>query len=283
MKRYFVPGILVALCFAGSSYIVLESAGYYQKLYALAGLSVKMGWFTAILSEVFQLALVMLLPAGEKNQVKKLSLLVIIALIYIMTIFAAGMNIGKPLIEKWSQSRRQDKLFSMLMKEQDVLNRQVNLFNGQKQKVNTAISINAQRESFQEIKNHLEANGSINEILIQIELAALWLLRILIQLANLICGRFIVINWKENRNKLSNVLTESETPKKTKVIRQWKARYTRNEKGFIGILELDDGHFISVSPDGKRKYKSFQRALNFFNGSSFREKIPSRPTYQRSE
>ena len=198
MKRFFIPGILTALCLAGSGYIVLESAGYYQKLYAVAGLSVKMGWFTAILSEVFQLALVMLLPTGKKSQVKKLSLLVLIALIYIMTIFASGMNLGKPLIEKWSQSKRHEKLFSILMKEQEVLNGQVNLFNGQKQKVNTAISVQAQRKSFQEIKDHLEGKNSVNGILIQIELAALWLLRILIQLANLICGRFIVLNWKEN-------------------------------------------------------------------------------------
>jgi hypothetical protein len=278
MKRYFVPGILAALCLAGSSYIVLESAGYYQKLYVLAGLSSKMGWFTAILSEVFQLALVMLLPTGKENKAKRYSLLVIIALIYIMTIFAAGMNIGKPLIEKWSQSRRQDRLFSILMKEQEVLNQQVNLFNGQKQKVNTAISINAQRKSFQEIKNHLENKDSINEILIQIELAALWLLRILIQLANLICGRFIALKWKENLESMKTNRSESINPNRAKVIRQFKAKYTRNENGFIGILEFDDGSFVSVGPKGKRKYKSFQRALNFFNGSPYKDKIPNDPT-----
>jgi len=278
MKRFFIPGILVGLCFAGSSYIVLESAGYYQKLYALAGLSGVMGWYTAVLSEVFQLALVMLLPTGKESQVKKLSLFVIIALIYIMTIFAAGMNIGKPLIEKWSQSKRQDKLFSILVKEQETLNHQVSLFNGQKQKLNTAISVQAQRNSFQEIKDHLASKNSINENLILIELAALWLLRVLIQLANLICGRFIAINWKENFNLQNHVLTESEVFKKAKVVKRWKAKYSRNDKGFIGILELDDGSFLSVSPKGKRKYQSFQRALNFFNGSDYRDKIPCNPS-----
>jgi len=278
MKRYFVPGILAALCLGGSSYIVLESAGYYQKLYALAGLSPKMGWFTAILAESFQLTLVILLPTSKEDKVFRFSLLTIIASIYVLTVFASGMNIGKPLIEKWSQSKRQDKLFSILVKEQEALNLQVSLFNGQKQKLNTAISVQAQRNSFQEIKDHLASKNSINEILIQIELAALWLLRILIQLANLICGRFIAINWKENFELSNSSLTESETPKKAKVIRQWKARYTRNEKGFIGILEFDDGSFVSVGPKGKRKYKSFQRALNFFNGSPYKDKIPNDPT-----
>jgi hypothetical protein len=67
MKRYFVPGILAALCLAGSSYIVLESAGYYKKLYVLAGLAPFMGWYTAILSEAFQLVLVIVLPTGKEN------------------------------------------------------------------------------------------------------------------------------------------------------------------------------------------------------------------------
>lgn len=99
MKRYFVSGILAALCLAGSSYIVLESAGYYQNLYVLAGLSGLMGWYTAVLSEIFQLALIILLPTGKENRLKQLTIVVIIALIYIMTVFAAGMNIGKPLIK----------------------------------------------------------------------------------------------------------------------------------------------------------------------------------------
>ena len=195
-----------------------------------------------------------------------------------MTIFAAGMNIGKPLIEKWSQSKRQDKLFSILVKEQEVLNHQVSLFNGQKQKVNTAISVQAQRNSFQEIKDHLANKNSINEILILIELAALWLLRVLIQIANLICARFIAIKWNENFKLPNQVLTENEISKNVKIVKRWKAKYTRNENGFIGILELDDGNFVAVSPKGKRKYKSFQRALNFFNGSPYRDKIPNDPT-----
>ena len=192
-----------------------------------------------------------------------------------MTIFAAGMNIGKPFIEKWSQSRRQAKLYSVLMKEQEVISRQVNLFNDQKQKVNTAISVKAQRESFQELKNHLTANNSINETLIQIELAALWSLRILIQLANLICGRYIALSWKENLESVKTNHSESINPNKAKVIRQFKAKYTRNENGFIGILEFDDGSFVSVGPNGKRRYKSFQRALNYFNGSPYKDKIPN--------
>lgn len=175
---------------------------------------------------------------------------------------------------------RQEKLFGILIEEQKSLNRQVELFNGQTQKLNTAISIQAQRDSFKEIKSHLESADTVNEILTQIELIALWLLRTLIQLANLICGRFIALYWKELKRN-STIKENSKPLDKPKVVRQWKARYTRNDKGFIGILERTDGKFIAVSPNGSKEYTSFQRALNFFNGSSIREKIPVEPTNEK--
>ncbi len=280
MNRYVLTGILIPLCFAGSAYIVLESAGYYQNLYLIAGLSEIMGWYTAILSEVFQLTLVMLLPTGKKDRVRQLAMLLLISLIYLMTIFAAGMNIGKPLIEKWSESVKDETLFGILLKEQSALSEHVDLFNGQNQKLNTAISVQAQRESFSELKSHLKSVKTVNGHLIQIELIALWLLRILIQLSNLICGRFIALKWREIKVEIRKTEKLAEESIKTKVVKQWKARYTRNDKGFVGIMELNDGNFIAVSPNGKRKYKSFQGALNYFNGSSLREKIPDEPTYE---
>ncbi|MBT4290191.1 MAG: hypothetical protein HOD92_22935 [Deltaproteobacteria bacterium] len=279
MKRFFVSVILATLCLAGSSYIVLESAGYYQKLYILADLPGEMGWYTAILSEAFQFMLVILLPTRKENRIRWHALLVIIVLIYTITIFSAGMNVGKPFIEKWNRSKTNDKLYSILLEEQKALNGQIKLLHDQKQKLNTVISIKAGRHSFQEIKNHLKKELPVDSTLIQIELVALWLLRILIQLANLVCGRIIALSWKLNSIGSALELTvNNDIPIKQKVVKRWKAKYSRNDKGFIGILELDDGNFLSVSPKGKRRYQSFQRALNFFNGSPYRDKIPNDPT-----
>jgi hypothetical protein len=284
MKNHIVTLLLICLCLAASSYIVIEAAGYYQKLYIKAGLSSEMGLYTAVLSEAFQFMLVILLPAGKKNLVKKYSLLIIIALIYTITIFASGMNVGKPFIEKWNRSKTNDKLYDILLEEQKTLNGQIKLLHDQEQKLNTILLIKDGRHSFQEIKNHLKKKIPVDSTLIQIELVALWLLRVLIQLANLVCGRFIALNWKLNSIGSSIDLTaNTNVPIKQKVIRQWKARYTRNDKGFIGIMELSDGYFVAVSPKEKRKYKSFQRALNFFNGSSYKDKIPDQPTFEKPE
>ncbi len=48
-----------------------------------------------------------------------------------MTIFASGMNIGEPLIEKWNRSTQSEKLLGILPQEQKALNRHVEFFNGQ--------------------------------------------------------------------------------------------------------------------------------------------------------
>jgi hypothetical protein len=276
MKKHIVAGLLVGLCLTASSYIVLESASYYQKLYILAGLSGAMGTFTAILSEAFQLTLVMVLPSGEEKRSQRFSLLVIISFIYAMTIFAAGMNVGKPLIEDWNQSDNQSKLFNVLLEERKVLNGQAKLFHAQNQKVNTVLSVQAERESFREIKNHLKNKKTVDSTLIQVELAALWLLRILIQLANLFCSRMIALNWKTKTVREAPI--QGRATLKTRVVRKWKAKYTREESGFVGVMELDNGYFLSVSPDKKRKYKTFQGALNFFNDGLYEGKIPTHPT-----
>jgi len=279
MKKHIVTGLLSALCLAASGYIVLESAGYYQKLYILAGLSGVMGLYTAILSEAFQLALVIMLPTSNERKNQRYSLLTIITLIYMITIFAAGMNVGKPLIEKWRKSKNQGKLLNVLLEERRVLNGQVKLLHNQNQKVNTILSIQAERESFREIKNHLKSKSPVDSTLIQMELAALWLLRILIQLANLFCGRIIALNWKTKT--ISEALIQRKASLKARVVRKWRAKYTREESGFVGIMELDDGNFLAVSHDKKRKYKTFKRALNFFDDSPYQGKIPSGPTGKR--
>ena len=276
MKRFFVSVILATLCLAGSSYIVLESAGYYQKLYILADLPGEMGWYTAILSEAFQFMLVILLPTRKENRIRWHALLVIIVLIYTITIFSAGMNVGKPFIEKWNRSKTNDKLYSILLEEQKALNGQIKLLHDQKQKLNTVISIKAGRHSFQEIKNHLKKELPVDSTLIQVELAALWLLRILIQLANLFCSRMIALNWKTKTVREAPI--QGRATLKTRVVRKWKAKYTREESGFVGVMELDNGYFLSVSPDKKRKYKTFQGALNFFNDGLYEGKIPTHPT-----
>ncbi|MBU2648155.1 hypothetical protein KKI24_25840 [bacterium] len=273
MKKNIVTGLLCALCLAASSYIVLESAGYYQKLYILVGLSGVMGLYTAILSEAFQLVLVILLPSDNESSRQKYSLLAIVSLIYLMTIFAAGMNVGKPLIENWSQSNNQAKLLSLMLDERNSLNNQVRLLHSQNQKVNTILSIQAERESFQEIKNHLKNGNPVDSTLIKVELAALWLLRILIQLANLFCGRMIATRIGKGTTPIENQFqrTASANPK---IIRKWKAKYTREENGFVGIMELDNRLFLAVSPDKKKKYKTFQGALGFFDDTPYQGKIP---------
>jgi hypothetical protein len=281
LKRISVNFILASLCIGASTYMVLESSGYYQNLYRMVGLSSSIGIFTAILSEAFQLVLVMALPDGKDSKGTRFLILIIVLLIYLASVFAAGMNVAKPLITQWNQSFQKEKLYEVLQKEQQTLSGELELFRDQRQKVNSALTIRASRENFQEIKDHLKKETLINTSLIQIELIVLWGLRILLQLANLFCGRLLANNWKYRKALgKSNALNRDINQKKTQVIRRWKARYTRQDKGFVGIIEFSNGTFISAKPNQKKKYKTFQGALNFFEGTPYQERINKEPTWQ---
>jgi hypothetical protein len=274
MKRYVLTFPLVVLCMVGSTYMVLESAGYFKRLYTLVGLPEFMGWYTAILSEAFQIILVMALPNDEKKAGFKYFLLLIVILIYILNVFAAGMNVGKPMIASWSKSDRNEKLLNVLEQEQQSLTKDLELFQNQNQQLNTAKTIKAKRQSFQEIKSHLSNEQPLNLMLVQVELSALWLLRVLIQLANLCCARIVGILWtnsNKSKSKAGNTIRDREnTPE---IIRKWKAKYTRKENGFIGIAELSNGQFLAKSPKQKKAYKTFQGALKSFEGTPYQNKI----------
>ena len=283
VKRHFASFILASLCIAASAYMVMESSGYYQKLYGLVGLSTSMGIFTAILSEAFQLVLVIALPSSQESRGTRFLLLAIVFFVYVFTVFASGMNIAKPLIEQWSQSSQDAKLYGVLLEEQKSIQNELKTFRQQQQRLNTAISIQASRKSFQELKEHLNSENPISSNLIKVELVALWALRILIQLANLVCGRILARNFRR-LDAASSIDLKNQNVNSTKasVVRKWKARYTRQDKGFIGIMEFSDGSFASISPDKKKRFKTFRGALDFFENTPYQEKLSEQPTWETS-
>lgn len=263
--------------------MVLESAGYFNKLYSEASLPEFMGWYTAILAETFQIVLIMALPDEKEKAGFKTFLLLIVTLIYVLIVFAAGMNVGKPMIESWNNSDRNEKILSVLEQEQKLLTKDLELFQNQNQQLNTAKTVKARRQSIQEIKTHLKSEKPENHFLIQIEIVALWLLRVLIQLANLCCARIVGALWsKVYKSKSTNQNTISERKEKPEIIRKWKAKYTREENGFIGIAELSNGQFLAITPKQKRAYKTFQGALKSFENSTYEDKIAKSPSWKKA-
>ena len=257
--------------------MVWESSSYYQQLYILAGFPKRAGLYLAALAEVFLITLTIALPNNNQSKGTRYLFLLIIAAIYLLSVFAAGANIGKPLFGQWSQSRQKEKLYEILLKEQESIQNELLLFREQKQKLNSAVSVKESRRSFQEIKDHLNTEIPINSLLIKIEITSLWALRVLIQFANLLCSRILAKNLR-----VKNIPTSTSAQNKASVVRKWKARYTRTDKDFVGVLEFSDGMYVSVSPDNKRRYKTLQGAMNFFDGGPYDGKIASEPTWDIS-
>jgi len=235
------------------------------------------GLYLATLAETFLITLTIALPNNNQSKGTRYLFLLIIAAIYLLSVFAAGANIGKPLFGQWSQSRQKEKLYKILVKEQESIQNEMLLFREQKQKLNSAVSVKESRRSFQEIKDHLNTEIPINSLLIKIEITSLWALRVLIQFANLLCSRILAKNFR-----VKNIPTSTGAQNKASVIRKFKARYTRADNGFVGILEFSDGNYISILPDKKRRYKTFKGALGFFDGGPYEGKIAPEPTWQIS-
>lgn len=139
------------------------------------------------------------------------------------------------------------------------------------QRTNTAISVKARRENFKALKEHLNSTDeNIAGWVQQLEIILLFILRVVIQLANLICA---IILGELYFGKKHSERTEPEK-KEVKVVNKWKAKYTQEEKvGFVGIVELSDGTFRACLPDQRRNYKSFNRALKFFEGTPYEGKV----------
>jgi hypothetical protein len=274
--RFYTTNLsLFGLCVFGSSFMIWESSSYYQQLYNLAGFPKVAGLCLATLSEVFLITLTVSMPDNKDSKWKKYLFLLIISLMYLLSVFGAGASIGKPMFKQWSQSTQKEKLYEILMKEQQSIQSELLLFQEQKQKLNSAVTVKESRRSFQELKNHLNTESPINSIMVKIELSVLWALRVLIQLANLLCSRILAKNLRVKNTSPSAIIQN-----KASVVRKFKARYTRADNGFVGILEFSDGNYVSVLPDKKRRYKTFKGALGFFDGGLYEGKIAPEPTWQ---
>lgn len=267
MKTNLVYIILFPLAIAGGTFIIFESAGYYTLLYSQN--QVYMAWFAAILLEVFQHALIIM--PGEtplQNRLFK----TIALLILVLTIAAAGYKIYKPALNSVKKSLRESRLIKVI--EQEIADnkgdQQSFLSEENRQKINAAKSVNARRESSRELKEVLRKPTDDKEILLMSEIFHLFLVRLAIQTASL------AFSWKIGKTLRRK--KEATNPRPREVVKRWRVKHLRSEYGFVGIIQFNDGGYMSITRKRRKPYKTWNGALQFFNGTQYEGKIPIEPT-----
>lgn len=260
--------LLVILTLCGSAFMVFESFSYYITAYGTG--NVYMAWATAIIPEVFQHALIITTGSSKaQGRLFKITALII----FVLTVFAAGYKIYRPMSQSIKNAERETRL-SMLLERQiqnSLSDRGLYVESGQR--TNTAISINRRAVAEGELKELIKNQGSDTVSLS--EVIHLFVLRCMVQVS------VLLFSWKigilisvgglisMDRKKAVPVPKKTDTP-----INQWRLLYQKRTADFIGILEYSDGTFTATDSKSIKTYGSLSEARDFFQGSSLLARIP---------
>ncbi len=259
---------LVSAALAGATFMVVESAGYYSMLYKDD--QIHIAWAAAVLSEIFQHTLI-IMPCSSNLQSRIFKGLAL--LIFLLTITAAGYKVYKPVRISLELAARNSKLIRVL--EQEIVDNKTDQqsFTTEKnlQKTNAARAVNARRESSAELKNLLKTPAKHkNNSMSTFEIVHLFLLRVAIQTAALACAWKLGTILQEKRKKVP--------PPTREIVKRWKVKHLRSEKGFVGVVQFNDGRFMAISPNRRKPYKTWNGAVQFFKGTKYEGRIPLEPT-----
>ncbi len=268
MKKYIPILFLGMINILAATFMIHESAGYYSMLYPENLYFIP--WIAAVLAEAFQH--IMMIMSGEKNW-QTWIFRGLAGLLFILTVLAAGYRVYKPIELAGNQAGHSNELLQILKDEvkDNRKDRELFLQEGNKQKTNAAIAARERRKSSDELKELLKqpTNQEIKE-LSPFEIFQMFFLRMAIQITALGCAWKIGSIYRQG--------TGSKEHKIRKIVKRWKAKRLRAEQGFVGIVQYNDGSYLSVTQKQRKSYKTFNGAIQFFTGTKYEGKIPIEPT-----
>lgn len=256
------------LTVSGASFMVIESAGYYLLVYTSANLY--MAWATAILSEVFQHALIIFTGSKKSQNIWFKSVAVGI---FVLTVIAAGYKVYRPVLLSINEEKKIERVSRILEKEieANVKDRDIFTSKGTKQRGNAAKSVIRRAKKTDELKDLIM--GLDSGILSDIEVIHLFALRLFIQVASLLFSWKIGSVLKEFKSK--SPLNNREHSGNRYPVRQWRLLFQRSIADFIGILEYNDGSFIATDSNEIHECKTLEEAREYFVGKNY--SLPEKP------
>lgn len=188
--------LLMAVCGA-SFFMVVESAKYYENFYLNSE-----AWkalYLAILLEIFALILVIVKIKDHKIYTF-VSKFILIPLVFIAIISAAGMQAIKPTLDSVASIQKESGLVELLKQEVVDLRADKELFDKQKQKRNTAIAAAERRNAIKTLTEVMQKDAVSNTGTIALlNILLLFGIRIVVQIVNLHCANAIGITYREYR------------------------------------------------------------------------------------
>ena len=222
--------------------MVLEVAGYYMSYYPNDELR---GWFIVVLPELVMIGL-MVSHIPNKCKVPFLNVRisftnliskVLVALIFTITVAAAGLHTLGPSLEELMQSKRENELIKLLEDEKRDLQRDSKSFHETSQRTNLAITARAKRENREEMKQLLRTKQS--SMLPVIEIALIFILRVVIQTANLLFAYYLGYLYRLPPSRLNSTNEGYPVVAPNPSISQRQTTYNNAVKG-------QNGRFVSA-------------------------------------
>jgi hypothetical protein len=196
-KPLFIT-LLATLILSTSAFLIMESSKYYTQFYPTAWQPL----FLAVLLESFVITLAMArvykLPLRVVQKILMLSVFSII-------VMTASLHHVAPIINSISQSKSQDKIASIVKEEMQNLKDDLAIFDKQKQKLNTALSVKRRHSVFKSLLRTVNQQKHVS-VAVYFDIAILIAIRLILQCCNLFCASMLgsyyrkpVLKLKKNR------------------------------------------------------------------------------------
>lgn len=186
--RWLFIFALLATAFFASWFMVIESAGFYNRFYE-AGEQWDLGLWAAVLNEVFLLIMAAVwLPAIQtkhRQMVHPANILVklLVVFLFFNTVGGASFNVIQHKLVEIQQQANRIQVLEVLERQIQAQKESFEVFAEQNQRLNTAISVRELQRVTEELKDLQSKQQST--VALWLDIALLALLRFSIQLANI--------------------------------------------------------------------------------------------------
>ena len=231
-RKIFFSTFMIALIIGTSTFMILESAGYYESHYTG---EIYKGLWLALLLEVFSIFLAIIKPGSFIGKVFAKTTLFLLFLVLVAT---AGMKAVNPTLELLAKDTKQNDIESVLKLELQILNEDVETFKD-KQRVNHAIASKQRRKIAEELKKSVvESDAQANTgIIAYVNIALLLIARILVQTANLYCASVLGGIWVKKKRKYRRRTKAAKKPvKRVKRKKASKVSSPKNDTAKIAAV-----------------------------------------------
>lgn len=197
-KKFTFITILGIIIILASFFMITESARYYTFFYESGA------WqplFLASLLEVFVLALAVM-KIGTKRIFGFIQKFIMIS-VFTVIITAAGIQAVNPTLESLETVSKQEQLSDILKEEYKTLKKDREVFEKQKQRLNTAIAAAERRKIVSDLKDLFNQDIKTDKGRVALlNILLLFTIRFIVQLSNVFCASMLGVYFRrENKPK----------------------------------------------------------------------------------